>query len=404
MGPDVAADFETAWAELARIGPRPDGGFDRFAWTEEDRRLRRWFAAQAAARELTVDPDGNGNQWAWWGTPGPGAIATGSHLDSVPGGGAFDGPLGIVSAFLAIDELRRQGAAPSRPLAVINFVDEEGARFGLACSGSRLLCGTLAPEAARALTDAGGLTLADAMRQFGADPDALGADNARLDTLDAFVELHVEQGRHLVERHSPVGVATAIWPHGRWRFRFSGEGNHAGSTRMEDRHDPMIPFAATVLAARAMAIRAGAHATFGKVRVDPNGANAIAASVDAWLDARAATEETVQSVVAEVAGIAGREAAAHGVDLDVAEQSYSPAVEFGDALRERMAAVLGGVPQLPTGAGHDAGVMAGRVRAAMLFVRNPTGVSHSPAEHATRADCLAGVDALTAVLADLLCR
>ena len=407
-GEETAHDFAVAWHDLSSIGTRPDGGYDRFAWSEEDAQLRRWFVTQATARGLTVETDRNGNQFAWWGRRGPGAVVTGSHLDSVPGGGAYDGPLGVLSGFLAIDELRRRGVTPVRPIAVANFVDEEGARFGLACMGSRLLCGEVAPAAARALSDAGGTTLAEAMAAQGADPEAIGAEPERLEEMSAFVELHVEQGRGLVDRGAAVGVATAIWPHGRWRFRFCGEANHAGTTRLEDRRDPMLPFASTVLAARQAAARAGAHATFGRVEVRPNGANAIASQVDAWLDARAATAAVVARVVDEVTAHARQVAAGHGVDVEVTSPSSSPAVQFADELRERLGATLaarsrGPVPHLPTGAGHDAGVLAAFVPAAMLFVRNPTGVSHSPAEHADRDDCLAGVGALSDVLADLAC-
>jgi N-carbamoyl-L-amino-acid hydrolase len=407
-GGDAGAAFDAAWNDLAPIGARPDGGYDRFAWTDEDRQLRQWFARQAAARGLTAETDRNGNQWAWWGRRGPGAVVTGSHLDSVPGGGAFDGALGVVSGFLAVDDLRRRGAVPVRPLAVVNFTEEEGTRFGLACLGSRLLCGEVAPAAARVLCDRTGTTLDQAMAAHGADPAAMGAEPDRLEEISAFIELHVEQGRGLVDRGAAVGVATAIWPHGRWRFRFSGEGNHAGTTRLEDRRDPMVPFASTVLAARQAARRAEAHTTFGRIEVRPNGANAIAGGVDAWLDARAPAATTVARVVDEVSAHARAVAAGHGVDVAVEAQSSSPAVEFADELRERLGATLARrfphpVPQLPTGAGHDAGVLAGLVPAAMLFVRNPTGISHSPAEHAERDDCLTGIAALGDVLADLVC-
>src|SRR5262249_1623195 len=150
------------------------------------------------------------------------------------------------------------------------FTDEEGARFGVACVGSRLLSGVLAASDARGLRDADGVTLAEAMRAAGADPGGLGRDEDALARIGAFVELHVEQGVALVGLDAPVGVATAIWPHGRWRYTFHGEANHAGTTRLTDRRDPMVPFASAVLAARQAAIRLGTLATFGKVRVDPN--------------------------------------------------------------------------------------------------------------------------------------
>ena len=178
------------------------------------------------------------------------AVVTGSHLDSVPDGGAFDGPLGVVSSFAALDELRRRGAEFTRPLAITNFGDEEGARFGLACVGSRLASGQLTREAAHRLRDGDGITLPQAMEARRVRPVAIGPDPERLARIGAFVELHVEQGRALDLSGDRVGIASAIWPHGRWRFDFHGEANHAGTTRLVDRRDPMLTYAETVLAAR----------------------------------------------------------------------------------------------------------------------------------------------------------
>jgi N-carbamoyl-L-amino-acid hydrolase len=397
----LRARFEAVWQELAAIGDGGAAGYHRFAWTPVDLELREWFAGQAALRGMPCERDRNGNLWAWWGTPGPGAVVTGSHLDSVPGGGAYDGPLGVVSAFLAVDELRERGVTPSRPIAVVDFADEEGARFGVACAGSRLLTGVLDPGAARALRDADGVTLAEAMRSAGADPMALGRDEEALSRIGVFVELHVEQGRGLADLGAAVGVASAIWPHGRWRCVFHGEADHAGTTRLADRRDPMQPFAATVLAARAAAGELGALATFGKVHVTPNGTNAVPSRVEAWLDARAPDEATVHHLVSAVTEAAGKAAAGHGVRVEVHRESYTPLVEFGTALRDRLAATLGGAPVLPTGAGHDAGILSAHTPTAMLFVRNPTGTSHSPAEHAGLDDCVTGVMALADVLEDL---
>ncbi|MEV6980375.1 allantoate amidohydrolase [Sphaerisporangium sp. NPDC051017] len=396
--------FEREWGTLAGIGGGGAGGYHRFAWTPADLALRAWFREQAARRDMACEQDRNGNLWAWWGTPGPGAVVTGSHLDSVPGGGAFDGPLGVVSAFLAIDVLRERGVEPARPIAVVDFADEEGARFGVACVGSRLLTGVLTPDDARALRDGDGVTLAEAMRAADADPDALGRDERALERIGSFVEMHVEQGRALDDLGARVGVASAIWPHGRWRCTFHGVADHAGTTRLADRHDPMQPFASTVLAARGMAERFGGLATFGKVRVEPGATNAIPSRVDAWLDCRAPDETTVTRMVKEIGAAARRAAGLHDVRVEVVTESSTPLVEFGDALRDRISAALGGVPALPTGAGHDAGVLSASVPAAMLFVRNPTGVSHSPAEHAETGDCVTGVFALAAVLEDLACR
>ncbi|MFJ6572032.1 allantoate amidohydrolase [Streptomyces sp. NPDC091292] len=402
--------FHEMWAELLPIGRSPEsGGYRRYAWTGADTDCRAWFRAQAEARGLAYEVDRNGNQWAWYGDPARGdAVVTGSHLDSVPDGGAYDGPLGVVSAFAALDELRARQAEFTRPLGIVNFGDEEGARFGLACVGSRLTAGQLTREKAYALRDADGITLPQAMEAAGHDPEAIGPDPERLARIGAFVELHVEQGRALDLTGDRIGIASAIWPHGRWRFDFRGEANHAGTTRLADRRDPMLSYAETVLAARREAELAGAVATFGKIAVEPNGVNAIPSLVRGWLDARAADQAALDTVVTAVEKAAGAYADRYGIELAVARESFTPVVDFEDALRDELARVLGRagspVPVLGTGAGHDAGILSGSVPTAMLFVRNPTGVSHSPAEFAAEDDCLAGVTALADVLEGLACR
>ena len=388
------SSFERMWADLAPVGRSAStGGYRRFAWTTTDATLREWFVGEAQGRGLDVVPDRAGNLWAWSGDPdadGPGLVV-GSHLDSVPDGGAFDGPLGVVSAFAALDELRARGSAPRRPLGIACFADEEGARFGVACAGSRLLTGALDPDRARALTDDQGTTMAEALSSAGQDARALGRDDETLRRVGTFLELHVEQGRALVDAAAPVGVASSIWPHGRWRLDLRGRSDHAGTTRLADRDDPMLALATAISGARASAERHGALATVGKLRVRPNGVNAIPSEVTAWLDARGPSEDDVRAVVAEVAAAAGTAAA---------EESWTASTDFDVPLRDRLAAVLGDgtgapAPVLPTGAGHDAGILsAAGVPTAMLFVRNPTGVSHSPAEHAEPGDCLAGVAAL----------
>jgi len=397
--------FRSMWADLLPVGRTSSGGYRRFAWTTPDMACREWFRAEAARRSMAVETDRNGNLWAWLGAPGDGAFVTGSHLDSVPGGGAYDGPLGIVTAFAALDELTARGVTPTRPIAIVAFCDEEGGRFGVACLGSRLAAGVAEPARTLALTDADGMTLAEAMRAQGHDPADVGTDPQALARIGMFVELHVEQGRALVDLGSPLGLATAIWPHGRWRFDFDGEGNHAGTTALADRRDPMLTYAMTVLAARKRARLAGALATFGKVRVDPGGTNAIAAAVTGWLDSRAPDEATLAAVVAEITEQSAERAGRDGVTLTVTPESTSPLVEFPGGPLDWAAGVLGDPPRLPTGAGHDAGVLAAAgVPTVMLFVRNPTGVSHAPAEFAEEADCLAGVAALADLLTDAACR
>lgn len=385
-------------ASIEEVGRTPVGGYTRLAWDPATMALREWFAGEALALGLDLVEDGNGNQLAWWGH-GPDALLVGSHLDSVPEGGPLDGPLGVTSALAAVGALKASGWTPSRPLAVANFTDEEGGRFGIACLGSRLATGAIAPGTALGLRDEDGTSLAEAMQAQGRDPRAAGPADWLAD-VKYYVELHVEQGRWLAPHGAAVGVASAIWPHGRYRFEFCGQGNHAGATAMADRHDPMLAYAATVLAARELASASGQRATLGRLRVEPGSTNSIPSRVTAWLDARASDQGELEALVAGITARAEAAAAADGTTVALTPESVTGAVEFDHALRHRLAGLLD-APVLATGAGHDAGILAARLPTAMLFVRNPTGVSHAPQESATPQDIDEGVAALTRVIEEL---
>ena len=415
--------FERMWHDLAPVGrSASSGGYFRQPFGSAERECHAWFLAECARRDLLVQSDGNGNTLAWWLPPGgmvpdsrapgepasgPGpqgpsvrdGVVTGSHLDSVLDGGAYDGPLGVVSALAAVDLLRERGFRPSRPIGVAAFAEEEGSRFGLACLGSRLMTGSTTPGEARELRDRDGVPLLDAMAAAGLEPD-LGR-SPLLDSVGVFVELHVEQGRDLVDRGAAIGVASEIWPHGRFRFDFLGEANHAGTTRMEDRHDPMLTYAMTALAAAKQARLTGQRATFGRVEVAPNGTNAVPSRVTGWLDARCATDADLTALLGEIERQGQGRADRDGTGLTVTAESVSGSVAFDLDLAARIARdhESGDWPIIPTQAGHDAGILsAAGVPTAMLFVRNPTGVSHSPEETASTADCLAGAQALADTL------
>ena len=405
--------FDTLWAELEPIGRYAGtGGYRRYVLSPSELECREWFTSTAAARGLDVETDRNGNLWAWWVPAGVDpslpALVVGSHLDSVPDGGAYDGPLGVVSAFAALDAMRASSVVPTRPVALVAFADEEGARFGIACAGSRLMTGALSADKARGLVDREGRTMAEVMTSLGLDPAALGPEPERVARIGQFVELHVEQGKALVDLDAAVGVAESIWPHGRYRFTFCGVADHAGTTRMADRHDPMLAYAHTALGADAAARASDSRATFGRLEVEPNGTNAVPSTVRAWLDARAADEATLTALVDEISRSASAAASGNGTTVELTVESTTPLLSFDVPLRDAVAASVArvaggsGVPILPTAAGHDAGILTDAgVPAAMLFVRNPTGISHSPVEHAEPADCHAGVAALAATLTDL---
>jgi len=405
----VTGDANALLAEIAGIGVDPAGGYARPVFSPAEAELREWFVAHAVRRGLDVETDRNGILWAWWDAEGPldrrGTVVTGSHLDSVPGGGNFDGPLGVASALAAVDVLRARGVAPRRSLAVAVFPEEEGSRFGVACLGSRLITGAVAPDRVRALRDADGRTYAEVSIEAGFDPALVGPDPDRLAGVSAFVELHVEQGRGLTDLEQPVALAGAIIAHGRWRVRVEGRADHAGATLMADRQDPVVVASETVRALRARVLEsADARGTVGRFEVTPGGTNVIASSVDVWLDVRHRDEDVVRAIVADVTTATEAAADAEGCVATVTEHSFSPTVAFDPALRAAMAEVVPHAPVLDTGAGHDAGVLATHIPTGMLFVRNHTGASHTPAEAADAVDVDAGVEALASVLEHLLLR
>ena len=360
--------FEAMWRDLHSVGrSTSSGGYFRQPWTSAESELRAWFTEAASARHLELETDGMGNQIAWWrpetpvveegaprpsssvveeGAPRPSrnpAVLTGSHLDSVLDGGAYDGPLGVVSALAAIDVLRARGFEPDRPIGVSVFTEEEGSRFGLACLGSRLVTGASTWADARERQDRDGVFLGDAVEAAGLDPSK---GLLSLDDVGCFVELHVEQGRDLVDRDVAVGVASEIWPHGRYRFDFEGEANHAGTTRMEDRRDPMLTYAMTALAANKQARLAEQRATFGRLEVAPNGTNAVPSRVTAWLDARCDSDHALAELVESISRQGGERAERDGTQLTVTAESVSGSVAFDPELA-RSLSELGNWPIIP---------------------------------------------------------
>ena len=393
--------------DISRVGADAQrGGYSRPVFSDAETELRSWFIEQAGRRGLDVGTDENGIIWAWWDTATGtrrDAVVTGSHLDSVPGGGEYDGPLGVASALVAVDVLKSRGIRPLRPLAIAVFPEEEGSRFGVACLGSRLLTGALDPDKARNLKDIDGNTYAEVAAANGQDPRFIGADYKTLRQLGVFVELHVEQGRGLIDLGRPVAIGSSILGHGRWKLSVSGQGNHAGTTLMKDRKDPMIAAAKIMVGIRDTAAKyRDARATVGRLQPVPGGTNVIASRVDMWIDVRHPRDEVTAALVESIHLNAQVMAAEENCTVTFGVESLSPTVHFDTGLRDQLQALLPGAPVLDTGAGHDAGVLASHIPTAMLFVRNPTGISHSPEELVEDHDAEAGALALADALAGLL--
>ncbi len=277
--------------QLAEIG-RTDTGWNRVAWTPLEAEARTWFTAAAEEIGLEVRRDGAGTLWAV--TPdadeGP-WVCAGSHLDTQPNGGAYDGALGVVSALEAAAALLDSGVKRRHPLAVVSFVDEEGARFRVACFASLAITGGL--DIDHVLEAMG-----DAPQIYDVTAESLRAAPAQLARVRSMLEVHVEQGVSLVERDLAVGIATVLTPRQRWKVEFFGAANHAGTTMMPGRRDALVAAAPFVLEVdRVARAHPGAVGTVGKVEVVPGSTNSIPGHVTVSLDVRAPELATVEEMV-----------------------------------------------------------------------------------------------------------
>jgi N-carbamoyl-L-amino-acid hydrolase len=386
----TAEDLEGRLAGLRPIGLGPRGT-NRLAWTAEDAAAGAWFGAQALALGLRVERDAAGNRWAlpaegdgpWW--------AVGSHTDSVRDGGAYDGALGVAAAFAVA------AALPGR-VAVVSFADEEGARFNTPTFGSRALTGVLDVDDVLARVDDDGITLAEAMRADGVAPEKLVLAPLALARLRGFVELHIDQSRELELAGAAAGVVSALAARLRVRVTLRGETDHAGTTPPEDRRDALLAAARLIVAGDELRAASSAplRTTAGRILVTPNALTAIASEVTTWLDARAAAPEVLDAWLSAVREEAARLVSETGVEIALAVESRSDGAVFDAGLRAR----LGG-PEMLCWAGHDAGILAPHVPAAMVLVRNATGVSHSAAEHVELPDAAVGATMILKLLEDV---
>jgi N-carbamoyl-L-amino-acid hydrolase len=388
-----ARDLEALLSDLVPIGLDESGATTRLAWTDEDEQAAGWFARRAAAIGRTLERDPAGNLWACPDTPPP-WWAVGSHLDSVRGGGRFDGALGVAAGFAVAERL---------PVAVVSFADEEGARFNTPTFGSRALVGRLDVDDALDRVDEHGVTLGDAMAAGGVDPDGLGGAPAWLERLAGFLELHIDQTRDLAAARAPAGVVTRLAARLRLQVELAGRADHAGTTPREERHDALAAAARVIVRADAEAAqRLGMVFTAARMEVEPNSPTTVPSLVRLWLDARAPEPETVESWRETVALEIDRVAEEAGVGLDLRTAAWSLGTEFAPATIAALGhALRPGAPRVVCYAGHDAGVIAAARPAGMVLVRNETGVSHSPDEDVSLEDAAIAANGLLAAAEEL---
>ena len=391
--------------ELGRIGGRPDGGVTRVAWSPELFEAYAWVGDRLRALGLDVEIDAAGNLLAKWDAGTRAAVVVGSHLDTVPSGGRFDGVLGVVAALHAVHVMKAEGFEPERPLWVVAFMDEEGTRFNTALFGSRAFSG----EDVTGLGDRGdstGVTLREAMSTAGYDVDRVG-EAARVGEVGAYLELHVEQGPVLESEGVEIGVVTSIVGLRGYRVRLAGEANHAGTTPMPLRRDALAGAARIALELREVArAREAVTANVGKLKVAPGGANVVPGLADFTIDVRATTPAGIAELDQLVAEVVGRIAAEEGLEAELEQTFALEPLELDASLVDLLerAALAEGASSLrmPSGAGHDAMLVGRCAPAGMIFVPSRSGVSHSPDEYSSPEHVELGVRVLTSALRELL--
>jgi beta-ureidopropionase / N-carbamoyl-L-amino-acid hydrolase len=370
--------------ELGEIGQTPEGGVWRSSFSEADMAARRWYLKRLEEAGLRHWIDAAGNIYARMGDGGPAVIA-GSHLDSVPNGGRFDGALGVMAALECLRSMKEQDVRPKLPIEAVAFTDEEG-RFG-GFVGSFAVIGKLPNEEIQRRRDLRGMPLADAMRHAGLDPTKVG--NARREAKDikAYIELHIEQGPILESLSIPIGVVQGIVAGSRTWITFRGRADHAGTTPMAMRKDALLGAAEFSLRARDMVLTEGSGTTVGTVGVldlKPGASNIVPESAFLTLDLRDISWDVLQRLLERVRVLAHEIAGKWGLEVTIERMRISEPAQMSPNIQatiDQVARDLGHQTHwMNSGAGHDAQVMAKITEAGMIFVPSRQGRSHSPAE------------------------
>lgn len=390
---------------LGRIGATESGGVTRLGLSSLEKEAMEVTRGWLEELGCETRYDAAGNLWGRWDPTGTGVApaVTGSHLDSVVEGGCFDGPAGVVCAVEAVAALDAAGYRPQRPIDVVAITSEEGSRFGAGLLGSTAIVRGLSEEQL-ALTDPDGTTVADAMRDVGGDPDAVREPTLEAGDLHAFVEVHIEQARTLERRGAPVGVVTGIAAPVFRRLTLTGVTDHAGATPMDQRRDAFLGAAEFALAAERIAAGTGSTvATVGQVAVVPGNMNAIPGRCVVSLDLRDTDEDVRDRVerelLAELDAIASRRA----LEVEAVTLQREAPVDADARIASALVAAAeeAGVEEvvtLPSGAAHDAMVLAEVTSIGMLFVRSRDGLSHTPDEFTSTSDLVVAATVLAGTL------
>ena len=373
-------------------------GAQRVAWTDTWEKAREWERGLLAELPVTVEVDEAGNQWATLEGEDPSTLVIGSHIDSVPDGGWLDGCLGVLAALEVMRGVSGSGRPPIT-LKLVDWADEEGARFGMSLIGSAAAAGSLEPGVLREIRDAEGTVAADAMAAHGVNLETMLQARSRLEGVTGYIELHIEQGPVLEARDVPLGVVTGTYGTERWAVRFTGQAAHSGSTPMDQRHDALAAAARLALEVRGLARTRGGVATVGRIDAEPGIPTAVAGVATALVDQRHMDAGVLAEVREEAERASRSIAAEEGVEV-----AWSPLFRIApilfdehliDAADASVSELQGTNMRLPSGPLHDAARVAETgVPTVMLFVRSKRGLSHTREEDTDEADLALALRAL----------
>ena len=396
--------FNQTLDELGRLGESPDG-MDRVAYSPEDIAGREYTVKLMREAGLETRTDTAGNiigLRAGSGDRLP-VIALGSHTDTVPKGGKYDGALGVMAAIEAVRTLQDQGHRTRHPVEVINFTNEEGTRFHRWLVGSRSMAGLLEQEDLDAVDD-DGYGLGPCLADIGGDISRIGEAVRGPGELAAYFELHIEQGPNLYQSGSHIGVVTGITGRSVFEVEIEGKANHAGTTPMSMRRDALVSASKLVLAIQNISAEQEVCrvSTVGTIKAIPNAVNVIPGNASIGLEFRDTDMEALAAAEVELRRITDQAEADDGVDIEVNRQRVTSPVPITPEMQALVAEAAENCGMtwepLASGAGHDAQAMAAIAPVAMLFVPSVAGISHSPEEYSTPEDCANGAQVLLELL------
>jgi hydantoinase/carbamoylase family amidase len=395
-GPPV--DAQRVIADLRELQRRTGNanGAQRLCWGEQWRDARALLTELLAEIGLEPERDEAGNLWARLDGETEPVVAVGSHLDSVPDGGWLDGALGVMAALGVLRAWAESGERPPRSLALVDWADEEGARFGRSLFGSSAFAGTLEPDRVRGLRDRDGGEIAEALAANDVDLDRVLESGARRELLEAYLEVHIEQGPVMETEGVSVAAVRGCAGVERHRFRFDGQASHAGTTPMDQRRDAGLAAAETALRIEGIGARDHGVATTGALTLRPGIATAVAGEAELLVDLRNPDPNSLATMLAEALSNGQLEAEKRGCDFETELVWRIDPIPFDEGLvslaQEAVTEAGGRSEPLTSGALHDAAEVARRLPAAMLFVPSIGGISHAKEEDTSESDLAAGIE------------